>query len=231
MKRFAIVLTVAATLTGCGKPVSTGAAPALGLGAQASGFSGGRPVVMVPGYLDASWYFTLIEKRTQALKRSTHMIALFPNISDITVAAKRLAAHVEKVKRETGADKVDIVAHSEGGLIARQFVKFEGGDADVGRFVSLAVPHHGTVLGYVGPGKGADQMQPKSAFLQALNDPDESHGDIAYTSIRGNLDEIILPHSSMIQEGAHNVEVKWVDHANILTDKDVWTEIAAGLSR
>lgn len=253
MNGFAIPLILAAlTLVGCGLPLATGKVPsahsprakhaaamdiamAAGLDEALPAFgvpiSGGRPVVLVPGYLDASWYFKLIENRVHGLKRSTHMLPLFPNISDITGAAKRLRAHVEKVKQDTGYDQVDIIAHSEGGLIARQFVKFEGGAAQVGRFVSLAVPHHGTILGYLGPGRGADQMQPGSDFLKALNDPDESHGDITYTSIRGNLDEIIVPHASMIQAGATNVEVSWIEHASILTSARVWTHIAAGLQR
>lgn len=189
----------------------------------------GPPVVIVPGYLDGSWYFALVRSRAHKMGRGTHVLPLFPNICDITVTAQRLRAFVEKVKADTGAAKVDIVAHSEGGLISRHYIKFLGGEAHVGKLVTLGTPHHGTILGYLGPGKGADQMQPGSAFLNELNAGDESWGEIAYTSIRAGLDEIILPHSSPIQEGAANHEVSWIEHATLLTSKRAWRLVEAAL--
>ncbi len=191
----------------------------------------GPPVVIVPGYLDGSWYFAAVRSRTHAIGRATHVLPLFPNIGDVTITAQRLRAFVEKVKADTGAATVDIVAHSEGGLISRHYIKFLGGDAHVGRLVTLGTPHHGTVLGFIGPGQGAHQMQPGSAFLNELNAGDESWGAVKYTSIRAGLDEIIIPHSSPIQEGAENHSVSWIEHATLLTSKRAWRHVEAGLAR
>lgn len=191
----------------------------------------GPPVVIVPGYLDGSWYFAAVRKRIHATGRASHVLPLFPNISDITVTAQRLRAFVEQVKAATGAATVDLVAHSEGGLISRHYIKFLGGEPHVGRLVTLGTPHHGTILGYIGPGMGAHQMQPGSQFLNELNAGDESWGDVKYTSIRAGLDEIILPHSSPIQEGAENHSVSWIEHATLLTSKRAWRHVEAALAR
>jgi hypothetical protein len=193
--------------------------------------SAGPPVVIVPGYLDGAWYFGLVRSRVHAARRGTHVLPLFPNVCDITLSAQRLRAFVEQVKAETGAAKVDLVAHSEGGLISRHYIRFLGGEAHVGRLVTLGTPHHGTVLGYLGPGMGAHQMQPGSDFLKALNAGDESWGEVAYTSIRAGLDEIILPHSSPIQEGAANHEVSWIEHGTLLTSKRAFKHVLDGLAR
>ncbi|MFD9477437.1 esterase/lipase family protein [Streptomyces nojiriensis] len=60
------------------------------------------------------------------------------------VLAGRLGAYVDQVRRETGAAKVDVVAHSFGSLVSRWYVKFGGGAAAVDHWVSLAGPNRGT---------------------------------------------------------------------------------------
>lgn len=57
-----------------------------------------------------------------------------------------LAALVADVQRATGAPKIDIVAHSMGGLIARSFISFHGGNDKVERLVLAASPHAGVGL-------------------------------------------------------------------------------------
>jgi triacylglycerol esterase/lipase EstA (alpha/beta hydrolase family) len=190
-----------------------------------------NPVLLVPGYLDLKAYFARVDRRVKALGRDTTYVALFPNIGDIRVAAGVLRAQVEEVKARTGARKVDIVAHSEGGLIARYFVQRLEGDLVVERLVTLATPYHGTVVGYLGPGLGAKQMRPGSEFLNDLNSPDQAPAGIKVTSIRAGLDEIIIPHDSPILEGAENHLVQVAEHASIFFDNKALAYVEAGLQR
>jgi len=53
-----------------------------------------------------------------------------------------LKEKVEAVISQTGAEKVDIVAHSMGGLIAKLYMQKYGGDK-VNKFVDIATPHLG----------------------------------------------------------------------------------------
>lgn len=57
--------------------------------------------------------------------------------------ATDLGAMVDSVLRATGAPKVDIIAHSMGGLITRSYITFEGGNAKVAQAMFLATPHLG----------------------------------------------------------------------------------------
>ena len=46
----------------------------------------------------------------------------------------------------TGAAKVDLVGHSQGGMMPRYYLKFLGGAAHVDKLVALAPSNHGTTL-------------------------------------------------------------------------------------
>ena len=72
---------------------------------------------------------------------------------DIRLSAKEFAGFVDKVLVSSGSSQVDIVGHSQGGIVPRQYMKFEGG-ADlknparnkVRNLVTLGATHHGTTL-------------------------------------------------------------------------------------
>lgn len=46
----------------------------------------------------------------------------FYGLADVDSNAKELAANVEKVKTLTGAEKVDIVGHSQGAMLAKKYI-------------------------------------------------------------------------------------------------------------
>ncbi|MDH6279133.1 esterase/lipase family protein [Prescottella agglutinans] len=72
---------------------------------------------------------------------------------DIRNSARELAGFVDTVRARTGAAQVDIVGHSQGGTMARQYLRFEGGadPADRSRnkvhgLVMLGPTTHGTTF-------------------------------------------------------------------------------------
>lgn len=107
----------------------------------------------------------------------------------MAASATGLAAFADRVRADTGTDKVDLVGHSQGGLVARQYVKFDGG------------PDHVRIL----------QMVPGADFLNALNEGDATIGDVRYTSIYTDQDPVVVPvASTTLDDGATNVRVQ--DH-------------------
>lgn len=199
--------------------------------APTTGARTGNPVVCVPGYLDMPFFFNPIIKKLRAQGRDVTHLDLFPNMTDIRHQAATLGKKIAEIKARTGAKQVDIVAHSMGGLISRYYIKNLGGEGQVERLVMLATPNHGTIVSYLGPSAGAKQMHPGSDFLKTLNAGDESPGAIKYTSIRGGLDEIVIPHSSPILEGAENHYSRFAAHGTIFIDPPTWRYLNAALKQ
>ena len=112
----------------------------------------------------------------------------------------------------TGATKVDLVGHSEGGLVSRYYLKYLGGTAKVGRYVSLGTPQHGTALANLGTFflnclsiVACQQMAAGSAFLGTLNAGDDTPGSVAYTAIFTAEDELVRPvWNASLDDGATN---------------------------
>lgn len=76
--------------------------------------------------------------------------------------AKTLRDLIERAKRETGSKKVDIVAHSMGGLVARYYIEKVQKTANVRKLVMLGTPNRGSCNAYYS-WEGADFS--KSGFV------------------------------------------------------------------
>ncbi|MFD5464309.1 esterase/lipase family protein [Kitasatospora sp. NPDC127059] len=64
----------------------------------------------------------------------------------VPASAAQLAHFVDLVRSATGAAKVDIVGHSQGGMLPNYYLKFLGGASKVDKLVGLAPSNHGTTL-------------------------------------------------------------------------------------
>jgi len=135
-------------------------------------------------------------------------------------SAEELDAFVTKVLRRTDARKVVIVGHSQGGMMPRQYMRFEGGRTKVRSLVGIAPSNHGT-QGLITPtpdgttpppsGDGCracDQQQAGSRFLKRLNrDGDLVHAPHRrrngpfYTVISTRYDEVVTPYRSQFLAG------------------------------
>jgi len=65
---------------------------------------------------------------------------------DIAQSAQQLSNFVNQVLVATGANKVDLVGHSQGGRMPRYYIKNLGGASKVNTLVGLAPSNHGTTL-------------------------------------------------------------------------------------
>src|SRR5436305_3805047 len=61
-------------------------------------------------------------------------------------SAAQLKSFVNRVLATTGASRVDLVGHSQGGMMPRYYMKFDGGASKVHTLVGLAPSNHGTTL-------------------------------------------------------------------------------------
>ena len=126
---------------------------------------------------------------------------------DIAASARSLRAFVEQVLTRTGARRVSIVGHSEGGMMPRYYIRFLGGGAKVEDLVGLAPSNHGTdnLLALAGAFAGCtacgQQLAWGSRFLNTLNAGDEAPGPVDYTAVQTSYDEVVVPYTSAFLNG------------------------------
>ncbi|MFE1906128.1 lipase family alpha/beta hydrolase [Streptomyces gardneri] len=174
-----------------------------------------NPVLVVAGILEPVHMVDTLANRLRGDGFTVRTMEL-PGLGhgDIALSAPAVRDAVSALRAETGAAKVDIVAHSEGGLASRYYIKFLGGDTQVGRLVMLATPNYGAVVGNMGiciPTFSAAcwQMSMGSDFLNNLNAGDDTPGAVKYTSLATLYDEFVRPTSNaFLQDGATNAYVQ-----------------------
>jgi triacylglycerol esterase/lipase EstA (alpha/beta hydrolase family) len=137
---------------------------------------------------------------------------------DIAQSAAQLSSFVNQVLGATGASQVDIVGHSQGGMMPRYYLKSLGGAAKVHTLVGLASSNHGTTLlglatlaGYF-PGATAflgllcpacEQQTAGSPFITSLNAGGDTVAGVAYTVIESSFDEVVTPYTSAFLSGSN----------------------------
>ncbi|MCC5914229.1 MAG: alpha/beta fold hydrolase [Balneolaceae bacterium] len=81
--------------------------------------------------------------------RSYGIHAFAPNIvpySTISVRAEQWAERVVQLQQHYGYEKMNVIAHSMGGLDMREAITNLGIDSSVASLTTIATPHHGTSL-------------------------------------------------------------------------------------
>jgi len=160
---------------------------------------------------------------------------------DIPTSAAQLGAFVDRVLQATGATKVDVVGHSQGGMMPRWYIKFLGGDQTVHELVGLAPSNHGTTfnglasLARAFPGgpsafgglcQACEQQFVGSSFLEELNAGGDTVPGPSYTVIETKYDTVVTPYTSAFLSGPNVTNITLqdqcardlVDHVGIIYD-------------
>ncbi|MFD3869847.1 esterase/lipase family protein [Streptomyces sp. NPDC058623] len=131
------------------------------------------PVLLLHGFTDNRSVFVLLRRALGAdgLRR-VETYNYSPFTRDLRVTARHLARRIEELCERSGQDRVDLVGHSLGGLVARYYVQRLGGDARVRTLVTLGTPHTGTrVAPFMDAHPLVRQMRPESEVLTELRAP------------------------------------------------------------
>ena len=161
------------------------------------------PVVLVHGTIgDMTYSWNLL---SPALKRLGYCVFALDYgnraLGPIETSAQQVEDFIDAVLAETGADRVAIVGHSQGGMLPRYLIKFLGAASKVDEVVGLVPSNHGTTqplappLGQLGC-PACTQQVAGSEFMTELNAGDETPGPVDYTQVTTRYDEVVTPHTS-----------------------------------
>jgi len=140
-------------------------------------------------------------------------------------SAAQLSDFVDRVLAATGAARVSLVGHSQGGMMPRYVIKFLGGKSKVEDLIGLVPSNHGTTNPLAPPAGefgcvSCVQQAAGSDFLQNLNAGDETPGNVSYTQVTTRYDEVVIPYrSAYLAAGPRTTNVTLQDRCPLdLTD-------------
>jgi pimeloyl-ACP methyl ester carboxylesterase len=192
------------------------------------------PILLVHGIIDNHAIFTIMER---ALRRrgfrtlSSYDYGLLTH--NIPRAAVRLGEAVKKLSAATGFERIHVIGHSLGGLIARYYVQRLGGDCHVHTLVTLGTPHHGTQLAWAAPLLPLiRQLTPSSPVIRELAQP-AAGCRTRFFAFHSDIDHLVVPSRNARLDhpdlNVRNIAVHGVGHLSMPNNGRIAFTIARAL--
>ena len=192
------------------------------------------PIVLVHGIIDNHAAFTVME---HALRRRGFQTLSAYDYGLLTHSAPRAAVHlgqaIEELAASTGYERVHVIGHSLGGLIARYYVQRLGGDRHVHTLVTLGTPHQGTQLAWAAPLLPlVRQLTPNSSLIEELAEP-AADCRTRFIAFYSDIDHLIVPSGNARLDhpdlNVQNVAVNGVGHLSMPNNRRIAFVIAQAL--
>lgn len=138
-----------------------------------------------------------------------------PPWRDLESLTENLAKKVDELRIKLKIDRVILIGHSMGGMIARNYVQNRGGAAQVCGMITLGSPHHGSKLAPFAVSPMGKTLLPGSEFLRKFNSVAWPKETLAY-AIYTRYDNIVLPADSAKMKNAELIELDGMGHTSLL---------------
>lgn len=183
------------------------------------------PVLLVHGVVHNRSAFVKLQRDLEGAGWENIFTLNYSTIhGNILQMVEELAAKIEMVLKKTGAKKIDIVAHSLGGIVSRIYMSLGEGRGKIRRLVTLGTPHQGTRLSFIAKGlsRGAlgNDLRVDSYLIKLLMST-ELPAESEITSIYSSFDWTLVPTENAQCKGKpeaafKNYELDYVGHTGIL---------------
>jgi len=181
----------------------------------------GVPILFLHGLFQNRSCWTWIKYRLRRKGyRSLHDINL-PPWKDVEILTERVSKKVDELRLASGVDKVILVGHSMGGIIARNYLQIRGGADKVEKCILLAPPNGGSRLATFALSKLGQSLLPSSDFMKHLRDA-PLPSEIPITAVYSRHDNIVIPYESGQLKGARNIELTDLGHTSLLYSPSVF---------
>jgi triacylglycerol esterase/lipase EstA (alpha/beta hydrolase family) len=177
------------------------------------------PILFIHGWSSGSHAFMLIARYLKRKKiKNLHTMTYRPVMADLEWLSQKVADRINEVLNATGAAKVNIIAHSLGGVLTRYAVKNLYMGDKVNLLISIGSPHCGSRVAALWPyGRNTLQLLYESDFMKDLADGGLTPGRVKYVSIYSAFDNFVIPQESAnLGEGAINHKLSYHGHLRLL---------------
>ncbi|HVL76232.1 MAG TPA: alpha/beta fold hydrolase [Noviherbaspirillum sp.] len=177
------------------------------------------PVLLVHGYGCNSGYWAPFSVALSRAGITHHALDMEPVFGSIDGYAAHIHAAVEELCRDSGQERIVIVAHSMGGLAVRAYLRAHG-STRVAKVITLGTPHRGTALARLGAGINSQEMLWAvreqeglcSKWLRELAASETEQTYRLFVSIYSHHDNIVSPQTSSHLPGARNIALHGIGH-------------------
>jgi triacylglycerol esterase/lipase EstA (alpha/beta hydrolase family) len=152
-----------------------------------------------------------------------------PAWQDLDQLVATVAATVTAVKEHSGHQRVCLVGHSMGGILARCYLQLREGARHVAVCVTLGSPHCGSKLAPFAISRLGRGLQPESALLDRLKNA-PLPASVHFTAIYSRHDNMVIPPNSARLAGAANVELTGIGHTALLFSPRAAAAVVAALN-
>jgi len=215
---------------------------------QGENWGVGAPVLANAGYKVYTFNYGNVTSNPNAPIQAT---------DDIRESAKQLAAEVKKVLDETGAPKVILIGHSQGGgILPAYYINNLDGADKVSQVIGIAPSNHGTDasgliglqgLPILGPlvvafanslGPALEQQSVGNAFQQEVYGNGDTRPGVLYTNIISKNDEVVTPYTQQALDGPNVTNIVLQDlypglpagHLGVVLSPQVWDLVLDALA-
>jgi len=185
---------------------------------------GPRPIIVLHGFAMNRANFVPLAFRLSRAGLGPIVGFEYWTLGRTAAAARQLAWFVDQVQSVTGAEQVDIVGHSMGGVVARYYVAMLGGDGPVANLITIGSPHAGTDVAGLGVGHARRELLAGSKLLARMAAaPPPKHTRV--TTILSHADALVPAAQQGELAGAERIVYDDLGHVALLGSRRVADEI------
>jgi triacylglycerol lipase len=190
--------------------------------------SGKAPILLLHGLFhnQGCWWYVKMRLHRQGFD-NVYSLNL-PPWKDVEDLTERIAKKVDELRHATGSDRLILVGHSMGGILARNYLQLRGGENKVEQLILLGTPNQGSKLVPFALTRLARVLLPNSEFLARLNQA-PLPAAVPSTNIYTRHDNMVVPSSLCQWPLADQVELVKLGHIGLLYHASALTALIDAL--